>query len=72
MAGFETSAPKTCTGDCNGGKVVSADQLLTIVTIALGEAPVSACNAGNINHDNQITIDEILTSVNDAATACPV
>jgi hypothetical protein len=42
-----------------------------MVNIALGDAPVSACEAGDANHDGRITVDEILTAVNDALNGCP-
>jgi len=45
---------------------VAVDELLTMVNIALGNAPVVTCAAGDANHDNEITIDEILTAVNNA------
>jgi len=32
---------------------------------------VSQCTAGDANGDGQITIDEILTAVNNALTGCP-
>jgi len=33
-------------------------------------ADVSSCSAGDANHDNSITIDEILTAVNNALNGC--
>jgi hypothetical protein len=61
-----------CVGDCNGNhSVVTVDELLTMVNIALGNAQVTACLAGDANHDMQITIDEILAAVNNALTGCP-
>ncbi|MBI3784230.1 MAG: hypothetical protein HY270_12610 [Deltaproteobacteria bacterium] len=46
------------------------DELLRMVNIALGNAGVDTCNAGDTNHDGEITIDEILTAVNNALTGC--
>jgi hypothetical protein len=40
------------------------------VNIALGNATVSDCRAGDGNHDGQITIDEILAAVNNALNGC--
>jgi hypothetical protein len=42
-----------------------------MVNIALGEAPLSQCEAGDGNGDNEITVDEILTAVNNALQGCP-
>jgi len=41
-----------------------------MVNIALGSAPLSACPAGDANGDGHITIDEILTAVNNALNGC--
>jgi hypothetical protein len=41
-----------------------------MVNIALGNAAVTACEAGDANHDEQITVDEILTAVNTALKGC--
>jgi len=46
------------------------DELLTLVNIALGNTPVTACKAGDGNHDSQITINEILAAVNNALSGC--
>jgi hypothetical protein len=46
------------------------DELLTLVNIVLNNAPVSACLAGDLNHDDQVTINEILTAVNAALSGC--
>jgi hypothetical protein len=43
-----------------------------LVRIALGEAPISACPAGNVCGDGEITVVEILQAVNAALTGCPV
>jgi len=37
-----------------------------MVNIALGNTPVTTCETGDANHDGQITVDEILTAVNNA------
>lgn len=34
-----------------------------MVNIALCVTPISACEAGDANHDGQITVDEILRAV---------
>ena len=65
-----TAAP--CVGDCNGDGSVTVDEIITMVNIALGNAPVTACEAGDANHDGQITVDEILAAVNNALNGCSV
>jgi len=59
-----------CLGDCDNSGMVTVDELLTMVNIALGNADESTCDAGDANHDDQITIDEILTAVNNALNGC--
>src|SRR5574337_71774 len=65
-----STTPALCSGDCDGGGVVSVDELLTMVNIALGNAPVADCLAGTTNGDDHITIDEILTAVMRALNGC--
>jgi hypothetical protein len=42
-----------------------------MINIALGNTPVGNCLAGDANGDRQITVDEILTAVNNALNGCP-
>jgi hypothetical protein len=65
-----TATPPPCSGDCDGGKTVTVDEILTLVNIALGNAQVTACTAGDANHDGAITVDEILAAVNKALNGC--
>jgi hypothetical protein len=62
--------PPPCEGDCNGDGQVTVDELLTMVNIALGNTPVTTCEAGDANHDGEITVDEILTALNNALNGC--
>ncbi|MGD0946540.1 MAG: hypothetical protein ABSA52_03845 [Candidatus Binatia bacterium] len=41
-----------------------------MVNIALGNARLSDCSAGDANKDGEITVDEILTAVNNALNGC--
>ena len=60
-----------CVGDCGGDRLVTVDEVLKMVNIALGNAAVGACAPGNPNGDNQITVDEILTALDNALKGCP-
>jgi hypothetical protein len=51
--------------------LVTVNEILTMVNIALGNAPLLNCEAADANHDGQITVDEILTAVNNALNGCP-
>jgi hypothetical protein len=68
-----TPAPPapSCVGDCSGNAQVTVDDILTMVNIALGNADVITCDAGDGNQDGQITVDEILTAVYNALNGCP-
>ena len=57
-------------GDCSGGGEVTVDEILTMVNIALGNAPLLDCEAADANHDGQVTVDEILTAVSNALNGC--
>jgi hypothetical protein len=59
-----------CAGDCDGSGDVTVDEIITLVNIALGNAPVTTCEAGDANHDGQITVEEIVTAVNNALNGC--
>jgi hypothetical protein len=65
------TAKLACAADCNGDGQVSVNEIVTMVDIALGSAPLSECEPGDANHDGQITINEILTAVDNALNGCP-
>jgi hypothetical protein len=46
------------------------DEILTMVNIALGTTPVADCLPGDRSQDGTITVDEILTAVNNALSGC--
>ena len=47
----DSTSDPACVGDCDGGEQVTVDEILTMVNIALGNAPLSSCTAGNANGD---------------------
>jgi hypothetical protein len=59
-----------CVGDCNLDGEVTVNELLRMVNIALGDAPVDTCEAGDSSHDQVVTINEILQAVSKALTGC--
>ena len=60
-----------CMGDCNGDGVVTVDEIITGVDIALGNVDLSDCDVMDDNGDDVVTVDEILTAVNNALNGCP-
>ncbi len=67
---LSASIPVTCVGDCNGDALVTVDEILVMVNIAIGAEPVQSCVAGDANGDGFITVDEILAAVNNALNGC--
>lgn len=59
-----------CVGACDGNRTVTVSDVLMMVNIALGDADVSTCLAGDVDHDSKITVDEILSAVNNALHGC--
>ena len=60
-----------CPGDCDKNNVVTVDEVLTGVNIALGSSSVDRCTEGDVNGDHNITVDELLAAVNSALRGCP-
>jgi hypothetical protein len=55
--------PAMCAGDCDGNGTVTINEIVTLVSIALGQEPIGTCEAGNRDGDLQITVSEILSAV---------
>ncbi len=68
--GSFTVTIESCMGDCVGDGMVTVDELVMMVSVALGEMDVSECAVGDGNQDGAITVDEILTAVNHALSGC--
>lgn len=60
-----------CVGDCNDDGFVTVDEIVTMVNIALGTTPITACPAADPNGDETVTVDEILQAINAALNGCP-
>ncbi len=50
---------------------VTVNELIEMVNIALGNADVPTCLAGDANGDGEITVNEIVAGVNNALNGCP-
>lgn len=59
-----------CAGDCDGGGDVTVDEVITLVSIALGDVPASRCRAGDGSDDGSITVDEIVAAIRSALDGC--
>ncbi len=61
-----------CVGDCDGSGDVTVNDLITMVNVALGNAPLAECSSGDVDGSLQITIDEIIEAVRGALAGCSV
>jgi CSLREA domain-containing protein len=59
-----------CTGDCNGDAAVTVDEIVTLVSIALGTVEADGCLAADSNGDGAVTVDEIVTAVTNGLQGC--
>lgn len=66
-----TTLPRRCIGDCDGDGLVTVDEILTMVSIALGEVDGSLCSAGAAGGRQVTSIDQIVTAVDHALYGCP-
>ncbi len=64
-------AAPVCIGDCNADGMVTVDELLIAVNIALDNLPIESCPAFDANADRTVTVNEILAGVNNALNGCP-
>ena len=59
-----------CAGDCGDDGLVSVDELIVAVNIALGMQPPAQCPAADVDASGGVTIDELVTAVNHALSGC--
>jgi len=67
-----TPTPTTtvCAGDCGHDGEVSIGDVVLMVNVALEQAEISECDAGDRDQNDVITIDEILVAVYHALNGC--
>ena len=68
--GVRSGVPPTCLGDCSGNAVVTIDELIRLVNIALDNQPITACGEGDRDFNRRVTIDELVTAVRAALEGC--
>ena len=61
-----------CVGDCNDSGVVTVNELITGVNIALGTAPVTACPAFDPDGEGAVGINDLIAAVNNLLYGCGV
>jgi hypothetical protein len=61
---------RSCSGDCNGDRRTTIDELLRAVGIAVGWRPQSDCPAGDVDGDGDITVTDLIDAVGSAQKGC--
>jgi hypothetical protein len=67
---FDATVLPPCIGDCNDDGVVTVDEILVAVQIALGGLPSAACPALTTDGSDTVTIDDILQAIDSALHGC--
>jgi hypothetical protein len=67
-----TPTPRPCSGDCTRNGLVTVDELIQAVNIALGNAPVWTCSAADLDGNGVVTVNELVAAVGSAMSGCPV
>jgi hypothetical protein len=65
-----TPSVAPCPGDCDNLGDVTVDELVTLVTVALGLESLDLCAMGDRNRDGRITVDEIIAATGRALDGC--
>jgi len=61
-----------CAGDCSGDGVVTINELVIGVEIALGGRPLVDCPPFDATASGAVTLDELIRAVNAALSGCEV
>ena len=64
-------AANPCVGDCDANSMVSVDELVRGVDIALGVSPLSECRAFDCNDTGAVDISCLVRAVDNALSGCP-
>ena len=64
-------AAANCAGDCGGDEIVTVDELVQGVNIALGLDSISSCPAID-QGDEGVTVDDLVRAVTASLTGCPI
>lgn len=61
---------KPCVGDCTGKGSVTIADIINGMRIALGLAALDTCDDLDVNHDERVTIEELVQAVHSAVDGC--
>jgi len=71
LAVAPVAAAQACAGDCSQDGEVTIDEVLRIVTVALGAAEPSECLAADRNGDGIVSVEEVVFALQMALQGCP-
>lgn len=60
----------SCVGDCSADRIVTVDEIVRGVRLALGEGQLVGCGAFDTDGDARVTVNEIVASVHAALEGC--
>jgi len=60
-----------CYGDCDGDGVLTVDELVRAVTIALGRQTIDFCLSADVSGDQMVTVEEVIVATQFALRGCP-
>lgn len=64
------AAADSCAGDCDASGGVTVDEIISMVSLALGGSDIT-CAAADVDGSGQVTVDEILSAVSYGLAGCP-
>jgi DNA-binding beta-propeller fold protein YncE len=65
-----TPTPAHCVCDCNNDGMVTIEEIIRGVNIALGNQSIDLCLSSDGNHDEQVDVGDLVQAVNDALNGC--
>lgn len=66
-----TAGAELCPGDCDGSESVVVNEIVLCTTIALGTAPLAACDACDAGGSARVLIHDLVAAVAAALNGCP-
>ncbi len=64
------TATPVCRGDCSRDGTVTIAELIALINVALGKAPVDNCLAGDRDGNGVISVDELVAAVSRSLRGC--
>lgn len=66
----DVTPSEDCPGDCNRDQLVSIDELIRAVAVALDRVPLDRCPAADLDDDGLVNIEELVRAVNAGLSGC--